>query len=206
MICKEKVYVNFWNVITHTCYNKYGDESVWYTCERDSCPNSTHHLDDDDDSMEHQTIAPDPVTTLAPSMHACSVHETSVSGDHSWVTPACGDSTHAGYACQIGSTHTSLQASCTVTNSNSDYCTVTSFYDCQFHTHVYPSSDDDDSGGSAQMVVCQDCHLWYDSSDASLVTYHTQTKPCWHCCQQIPMCMTHPSKTCDVGGMHQRDP
>lgn len=49
-----------------------------------------------------------------PSYHACGVHLTSVSGDHS------------------------LQSSCSSTDSHGNTCTVTSFYACQSHTHVYP--------------------------------------------------------------------
>ena len=67
------------------------------------------------------------------SYHACGVHETWQSGDH--FAAGCGYSGH--YVCD-GSDH-SLQASCFETNANGDYCTVTSFYDCQYHTHVYPA-------------------------------------------------------------------
>lgn len=49
------------------------------------------------------------------SYHACGEHETSVSGDHS------------------------LQASCSSTDSNGNYCTVTSFYACDGHSHTYPA-------------------------------------------------------------------
>ncbi|RKU05856.1 hypothetical protein C6503_26820 [Candidatus Poribacteria bacterium] len=51
----------------------------------------------------------------SPTYHACGVHETSVSGDHS------------------------LQASCASTDSNGNYCTVTNFYACDSHTHSYPA-------------------------------------------------------------------
>ncbi|MYA72743.1 hypothetical protein F4Y19_22180 [Candidatus Poribacteria bacterium] len=50
-----------------------------------------------------------------PTYHACGVHETSVSGDHS------------------------LQSSCSSTDSNGNYCTVTNFYACDSHTHSYPA-------------------------------------------------------------------
>ena len=58
---------------------------------------------------------PPPTPTPSPTYHACSVHETSVSGDHS------------------------LQASCSSTDSNGNYCTVTNFYACDSHTHSYPT-------------------------------------------------------------------
>ena len=72
-----------------------------------------------------------PSTPSTPSYHTCGVHETSVSGTHS--AAGCGVSGH--YVCD-GSDH-SLQASCTTTNASGQYCTVSSFYACQTHTHVY---------------------------------------------------------------------
>ena len=49
------------------------------------------------------------------TMLACDVHSSGTSGDHS------------------------LQASCSSTDSTGNYCTVTSFYACDAHTHVYPT-------------------------------------------------------------------
>ncbi len=116
---------------------------TYYSCAGVStCTNASNHIDDDDDSTEQDTQGlqtEQTQTPSSPSMHACGVHEDWQSGDHSWITPACGDSTHAGYACQIGSSHTNLQASCTATNTSGQTCTVTSFYDCQNHTHQYPT-------------------------------------------------------------------
>ena len=106
------------------------------------------------------------------AMHACGIHATTVSGSHSQITPPCGDSAHAGYACQISSDHNTAMSgwsgtfyecqphtnypcghtdptansayhvyhtSCTQTNANGQSCTVTNFYDCGQHTHVYPA-------------------------------------------------------------------
>ncbi len=53
-------------------------------------------------------------TPPPPSYHACGVHETSVSGDHS------------------------VQASCSSTDEHGNYCTGSGFYACEAHTHVYP--------------------------------------------------------------------
>ena len=100
-------------------------------CLRHTKDHSNHS--GEEGSTEHQTIAPDPAPTPTPSYHTCGVHETWQSGDHS--AASCGTSGH--YVCD-GSDH-SLQASCLVTNANGDYCTVTSFYACQYHTHVYPA-------------------------------------------------------------------
>jgi hypothetical protein len=102
-----------------------------------SMMHSTQPIDDDDDSTEEEQnqliTSPDPAPTPTPSYHACGVHETWQSGDHS--AAGCGTSGH--YACD-GSDH-SLQASCTSTNANGDSCTVTSFYACQSHTCQYPA-------------------------------------------------------------------
>ena len=85
--CTESVY-DFLNPNA-----KCGEE--YYTCEDSTCPDSSRHWS-------------------TPSYHACGVHETSVSGDHS------------------------LQSSCSSSNANGS-CTVTSFYACDNHTHSYPS-------------------------------------------------------------------
>ena len=64
------------------------------------------------------------------SYHACGVHETSVSGDHS------------------------LQASCSSTDSNGNYCTVTSFYACDGHTHTYPTVSPPPPPSTPTTVAC----------------------------------------------------
>ena len=67
-------------------------------------------------STENPIVSPPPPTSPpSPTYHACREHETSVSGDHS------------------------LQASCSSTNSNGNYCTVKNFYACDSHTHSYPT-------------------------------------------------------------------
>ena len=70
-------------------------------------------------STENPIVSPPPTPTPtpppSPTYHACGEHETSVSGDHS------------------------LQASCSLTDSNGNYCTVTNFYACDSHTHSYPT-------------------------------------------------------------------
>ncbi len=105
------------------------------------------------------TPTPTPPSTIT---YACSVHSGGESGasSHVWSSAPCGDATHAGYLCQINAsdhewvsescpslhahyecdgTDHSLQASCSVTNSRGDTCTVTSFYACASHTHQYPA-------------------------------------------------------------------
>ena len=130
---------------------------------------SKHSDEEDNDDGDDSADAGDGSSS---AMHACGIHATTVSGSHSQITPPCGDSAHAGYACQISSDHNTAmsgwsgtfyecqphtdypcghtdptansayhapQASCLVTNANGDSCTVTGFYGCQSHTHVYPA-------------------------------------------------------------------
>ena len=103
-----------------------------------------------------------------PLMHACSTHDTSVPGDHSWGTAGCGDATHVGYICKIvasdhewvyescrlshahwkcdGTDHTEWQ--CTSTNENGDRCEY-KFWRCEYpdvgadgppHPHAFPAA------------------------------------------------------------------
>ena len=89
-------------------------------------------------STENQIVSPTPPPTPtpspSPSYHACSVHETTVSGDHS------------------------LQASCSSTDSNGNYCTVTSFYACDNHSHTYPAPPPPPS--TPTMVTCDAGHSY----------------------------------------------
>ena len=133
---------------------------------------NTLHSDDAADESADAGDDTDNTDDSSSAMHACGIHATTVSGSHSRITPPCGDSAHAGYACQISSDHktemsgwrgpfyecqphttypcshtdpTANQAyhaprsSCTQTNANGQSCTVTNFYDCDQHTHVYPA-------------------------------------------------------------------
>ena len=160
------------NLITGECNGYY------YSCTQTSadCIHATYHRNGDDDSTaSNPTPTPTP-SPSPPSMHACNVHETWQSGDHSLTY-------------------------CYKTNANGT-CTVGTYYACEDHTCVFP-----DPPTPPNMVACSHCFLWYDSNTASEVTYHTDTKPCWHCWLQIPMCMTSYSITCSGGtyGFHQRD-
>ncbi len=121
------------------------------------------------ETTQNEFQQPTPTPAPSPSYHACGVHETSVSGDHSWVTPACGDSTHAGYACQIGSSHTNLQASCTATDSNGNSCTVTGFYTCSPHTHVYPAPPE------PSLSTCANGHSYDPNNPSAYKRHHTKT-------------------------------
>lgn len=144
---------------------------AYYSCKTTTCPSASKHVS--------------PADPPPPTYHACGVHESWQSGDHSHGTPACGDDTHAGYACQIGNAHTKLIASCSVTNGNGDSCTVTSYYECQRHTHAYP----------APTATCAQGHT-YDPTNNSEVNKH-RTRTCrysecrqtWEkCVSSAPIC------------------
>ena len=98
---------SFRNCMPHKDYHK---SSTFKTVHSDS------ETDDPAGSTSPSVSKPPPPPPPpSPSYHACGVHETSVSGDHS------------------------LQASCSSTDSNGNSCTVSSFYACDGHSHVYPS-------------------------------------------------------------------
>lgn len=119
--CNETVKGTLENLWKTNCRGYY------YNCNGDTsadCWNADNHISggstppsDSTPPSENPIVAPPPTPTPPPSptYHACGVHETSVSGDHS------------------------LQASCTSTDSNGNTCTVTSFYACDSHTHSYPT-------------------------------------------------------------------
>ncbi|MDE0396861.1 MAG: hypothetical protein OXL96_03550 [Candidatus Poribacteria bacterium] len=83
---------------------------------------------------ENPVVSPPPTPTPtpppSPTYHACGEHETSVSGDHS------------------------LQASCSSTDSNGNYCTVTNFYACASHTHSYPAPPPPPTTVSCARAAC----------------------------------------------------
>ncbi len=51
--CKEKVYDGFWKYWMK-CFGKHGDSSIWYTCQRSSCPNSASHDDGNSNSYYNE--------------------------------------------------------------------------------------------------------------------------------------------------------
>ncbi|MDE0482937.1 MAG: hypothetical protein OXI67_10190 [Candidatus Poribacteria bacterium] len=165
-------------------------------------PDSSNDDDDDDDETENQYVAPEPTPAPAPSYHTCGVHETSVSGTHS--AAGCGVSGH--YVCD-GSDH-SLQASCTSTDSNGQSCTVSSFYACQTHTHVYPAAPAISCGRSGctqtvsssteHQVTCAAGHTYWSCGQYANWLFHqhrvvtckfTSCQQTWQkCTGGAPMC------------------
>lgn len=101
----------------------------------------------------------------SPSYHSCGNHETSVSGDHS------------------------LQASCSASNANGS-CTVSGFYACDGHSHVYPSPPDPPSptlcpanswtgcgSTTSEATTCGSGHTYY-TCNPSAVSWHTADRTC----------------------------
>lgn len=171
-VCKERVYDGFWNFVTNLCHIQYNP--AWYTCEYKKCPNSSYHreIDNNDPQPETPTPTPTPTPSPTPTYHACGVHETTVSGDHSWVYRDC-PSGHAHYACD-GSDH-SVQATCTETNANGDSCTVTGFYACQTHTHQFPDPN---------LCPAAGCNVRITTTNASEHALVTCTGSSHKSCQQ----------------------
>ena len=83
------------------------------------------------------TPSPSPTPTPSPSYHACRVHETSVSGSHSYGTYTCGS--HSGYACQESNDHKTYISSCSETENSRTCNNSSGYYECSPHSHTYPS-------------------------------------------------------------------
>lgn len=137
--------------------------------------------------------APTTPTTPQATYHACGIHLSSVSGDHS------------------------LQASCSETNSNGDRCTVTSFYACQSHTHQYPApppkpkepekpksacpadSVTNCGGSSSHGATCSAGHSYY-TCNSSANSYH-KDRTCTRCGNTYQGC-TNSSSACQGSKWH----
>ena len=125
-----------------------------------------------------------------PTYHACGIHESSVSGDHS------------------------LQASCSQTNSNGDRCTVTNFYACQSHTHRYPAPKKPDpppkpksacpadswskcGGSTSHAATCSAGHSYYTCASQA---WH-KDRTCTRCSQTYQDC-TNSASACQGSKWH----
>ncbi len=197
-----------------TCIQKQNDRHKKQSCTRDFCDEDFRNCtnrnckwsfipflnhkgsNDDDDADSEGASNPDPPST--PSYHACSVHETTVSGNHSSTTPPCGVSSHATYACQIGSNH--KNAVTCPTDSNGQDCDYGSYYACSPHTHAYPSVDNTPNcssctdGCSSCQATCALGHV-YDPSKANQVSEH-KTRTCRFCSQTWHKCLPSTAPKC----------
>ena len=115
-------------------------------------------------------------TTPSISLHPCGEHPITASGDHT------------------------QQASCSVTNSRGQSCTVTNFYACESHTHTYPAT----SPFSSFLTMrrrCQRAWLGHTCSKGGYTTgYDTHTSRCgaWHTywdCDPVSVEL-HKARTC----------
>ncbi len=151
-----------------------------YQCDSSHHPN--HNFPSIITSVPNNIITTPPDTTPSPSMHACGVHETSVSGDHS--AASCGTSGH--YNCD-GSDH-SLQASCTSTDSNGSSCTVTGFYACASpHTHQYPTPD-------PNTATCANGHTYNPNNTSQYNRHRTRTCRYSECGNTWEKCVSNTPK------------
>ena len=225
---------------SHKFFSKKQDcEGVWWTCDDDPdvCSLTASHVPASEKSWKQKYVAPDgsvsqyPPTDNTPNCssctshcsspcrcsnsgtcngtvlyHPCSVHETSVSGDHS------------------------LQASCSSTDSNGNYCTVTNFYACDSHTHSYPAPPPTPppppppepepppppsptlcpanawtgcGSTTSHAKTCGGGHTYY-TCNPSAVAYHAPSRTCrrsgcgntWAQCQMAPSCNTWTGNKC----------
>ena len=95
------------------------------------------------------------------------------------ISGACGHT----YTSDNASSH-ALQAGCLVTNANGDGCTVTGFYACGSHTHVYPVTclrsgcRQSVSNQWVHLVRCSTCSKKYWSCDPVGVGHHVTVRTC----------------------------
>ena len=128
------------------------------------------------------------------AMHACGIHATTVSGSHSRITPPCGDSAHAGYACQISSDHNTEMPGWSGP-----------FYECQPHT-TYPCGHTDPTANQAYHAP-KTCTLTNAQGDSCVAaglyecqSSHTCVYSCGRSgCTQTVSSSTQHSATCASG-------
>ena len=177
---------------------------------------------------------------ITPAMHACGTHTTSVSGNHS-LQASCSETDSYGQGCTVTSfyacqTHThqypalvsgacghtyasgsasshALQASCSSTNANGHSCPVTSFYNCQSHTPVYPRTcwrsacNEVVNDAAEHKEACgSGAHsFWPGCPDLSVRWWHTRSthelRPCGRCGGQFRQCSN--TNTCSNGMKHR---
>ncbi len=207
-------------------------------------PNYNRHCADNsvNTAPSNEENTPDQNVPITPVYHSCGIHQTHESGNHS-LQASCSETDSQGqyctetnyYACQshthqypalisgaCGHTYTSgnasshaPQASCSSTNANGHSCTVTSFYNCQSHTHVYPRtcwrsdcpeivSDAADhketcgSGAHSFWPGCPDLNVrsWHQRSYHELIN-------CSRCGSQFRLCSNN-NNSCSNGGNHRK--
>ena len=154
-----------------------------------NCQDCTSHCSSPCNCSNSGTCDGTASTPPSPTYHACDVHETSVSGNHSYGTYKCGS--HSGYACQESNDHETYISSCTQTDSNGNTCTNSSgYYECSAHVHSYPPA----------LVACAGAP-WTNCSGAPSEWAHYETS-CSQCsngywtCSEWAYQHTSGQKTC----------
>ena len=128
-----------------------------WTCSPLACDFTASHVGSSESHLEEKYVDSQGNTVDPSTVTRNCGHLLSASGDHS------------------------LQASCSVTNTNGQSCTVTNFYACQSHTHTYPNAR-----FLPLLTVrqrCQSASLGYTCSKGGYTTgrdTHTSTCPLWH--------------------------
>ena len=172
--CNEDVYDGFWKFWAK-CYGTYGESSVWYTCERSSCPNSSLHNDGNSNSYYNEDgsgsdsgsgSTSENTPSPSPTYHACGVHLTSVPGNHS------------------------MQVSCSLHSG----CSVMNFYVCDNHLPVYapvdntPNCSNCTDGCSSCQATCASGHTYDPNNNAQYNSHRTRTCGFSECRQTWQRC------------------
>ena len=159
-------------------------------------PNGTRHCSENGvkTAPSNEDNNPDENVPITPVYHACGIHQTYESGNHS------------------------LQASCSETDTNGQLCSVSNYYECQLHTHQYPDLITGACGhsytaSSAYSHRSETCPTNSNGDTCSLGSYyvcksHTHQYPaptivCAHpdCDEQVSDRKDHRS-TCGSGNHH----
>ena len=151
--------VNLHNTFLGKIFKKKKEDCPGYvwTCSGLACNFTASHVDSSESHLEEKYVDSQGNTVDPSSVTRDCGHLLSASGDHS------------------------KQASCSVTNSNGQRCTVTNFYACQSHTHTYPNAR-----FLPLLTVrqrCQSASLGYTCSKGGYTTgrdTHTSTCRLWH--------------------------
>ncbi|MYI93213.1 hypothetical protein F4083_02660, partial [Candidatus Poribacteria bacterium] len=175
--CMKKVYDHNRSDLLPALFSKHSDEE-----------------DSDDDDGDDSADTGDDSSS---AMHACGIHATTVSGSHSRITPPCGDSAHATYACQISHDHKT-----TIPGWSGP------FYECQPHTNF--ACGHTDPTANAAYHAPKTCTLTNAQGDSCVATglYECQshtcvyppptTTTCGGCSQTVSASGVH-SATCASG-------
>ena len=157
------------------------------------------------DSHTHQF----PTTTVT---YTCGIHSGASSGESSDHKTTISGWSGSFYECQphtnFSCGHTDLfanaayhapRSSCTQTNANGQSCTVTNFYDCAQHTHVYPAPTiscgrsgctQTVSSSTQHSATCASGHSYWTCKPSDVKRHITRTCRFSECGKSWQRCMT----------------